>query len=82
MCFPHCTAGCLLHKKPPHKLLLICRSDGYKTWQVGGLEGGTEGVVGRSVVDVNLSVGCWEVMFRTRGFAGSTAHGPDDLEEG
>lgn len=33
-------------------------------WQVGGLEGGTEGIGGRSVLDVNVRVGCWEVMFR------------------
>lgn len=49
---------------------------------MGGPEGGTEGIVGRSVVSVNVSVGSWEVMFRTRGFAGSAAHRPDDLGEG
>lgn len=75
------TAGCLFHKKPPHKLLLICPSDRNETWQGRGLEGGTEGIVGRSVVDVNVSVGCWELMFRTKEFAGSAAHRPGDLVE-
>lgn len=60
MCFPQHTAGCLFHRKPPHKLLLVCLSDGDETLQVGGLEGGTEGIEGRSVVDVNVSVDCWK----------------------
>lgn len=38
-------------------------------------------VLWEDVVDVNVSMGCWEVMFRTRKFAGSAAHRPDDLEE-
>lgn len=60
MCFPQHTAGCLFHKKQPHKLLLVCPSDGDETQQVGGLEGGNKSFLGRSVVGVNTSVGWWK----------------------
>lgn len=61
MCLPQHTAGCLFHKKPPpHRLRQICPSDGDGTQQVGGLEGRAEGIVRRSVVDVNVSMGCWK----------------------
>lgn len=48
---------------------------------MGGLEQGTGVTVGRSVVDMNVSVGFWACMFRTKGFAFSAAHKPAHLEK-
>lgn len=82
MCLPQHAAGSLFHKKPPpHKIRLICLSDGDGTQQVGGLEGRAGGIVGRPVVGANVSMGCC-LLFRTRDFAGSAAHRPDDTGEG
>lgn len=37
--------------------------------------------MGRSVVYMSMSMGCWACMFRTKGSASSAAHWPADLEK-
>lgn len=48
---------------------------------MGGFEQGAGGIMGRSLMDMSVTVACWACMFGTEGFATSAAHRPADVEK-